>query len=207
MNTKNLLGAVIALGITVATIAAPVPYNTYSAGTTNAGTASDVIIGALSANGGIPVVTAIDAISDKNGSRVTAYRVTHETAATHTNSTTTLFVQGTNGFGVSGTIIIRHLLTDTYEKRALGNNSSATNLVVTAASLEAVVPGDIIYKVASSGAGSLSMKTNTFTVANSGLSLTLTGERIIAGQKGKPLLLEVDADTTGAIRLVTAKFE
>jgi hypothetical protein len=44
-------------------------------------------------------------------------------------------------------------------------------------------------------------------VANSGYAIRQTGQGILAGQKGKPLLLEVDATTTGTINGVTARFE
>lgn len=200
------LGAVLALSA-VAAFAAPATYTSYSAGSTNAGTLAHVIVGANSANGGTPVVTSIDATSDKAGALVQFYRVTHTTPVTHTNSTTTLFVTGTNGFGGSGTIIIRHLLTDTYEKRTLTANTGATNLITTVAPLEAVVPGDLLYKVATTGAGAYSLKTNSFLAANLGNSLQLAGNGLFSGQKGLPLLLEVDATTTGTINGVTAKFE
>lgn len=212
MKMKLLLGAVLAALatsalFTAAAVAAPATYSSYSTGATNAGALAHAIIGANSANAGTPVVTSIDATSDKAASLVQFYRVTAETAANYTNSTTRLDVVLTNGIGVSGTIVIRHLLTDTYEKRTLANNTGSTNLVVTVAPLEAVVPGDIIYKVATTGVGALSLKTNSFSVASAGMSCQLNGPRLFAGQKGKPLLLEVDATTTGTINSVTATFE
>ncbi len=209
MKTQLIFGAVLAIALCSLTPAhaAPPTYKTYSAGSTNAGTLAYAVIGANSDNAGAPVVTAIDATSDKAGSLVQFYKVLAEEIASFTNSTVTLPVVNTNAFANSGTVLIRHLYTDTYEKRALTTSTGSTNLVLTVAPLEAVAPGDIIYKVVSAGSGALSLKTNSFTVANSGMSCQMTGSAIYSGQKGKPLLLEVDATTTGTINGVTARFE
>jgi len=208
---KAILMVVPLCGIMLATAAlgqsiALTPYTSFSAGTTNGATAlSWVVIGANSVNGGTPIVTMIDAVSDKDGAKVQAYRITAETPATHTNSTVTLPVA--SGGVDSGTILIRHLLSDTYEKRTLTTSTAATNLVVTAAPLANVVPGDIIYHLSSTFAPTITLKTNNAAIANLGNSLQMQGQRLIVGQKGKPLLLEVDGTASATLQGASATFE
>ena len=95
MNYKNIFGAVLAIAClsSITASAQTTPYSVYSRGSTNGATAlSGVIIGANSANNGTPVVTMIDANSDKAASVVQSYRVTSETPCTATNSATSLYV-------------------------------------------------------------------------------------------------------------------
>lgn len=199
------VAAMLAVLATMA-LAQPATYSSFSAGTTNGATAlSWAVIGANSVNSGTPVVTMIDAVSDLSTAKVQAYRVTGEVAATHTNSTVTLPV--VVGDVDSGTILIRHLLSDTYEKRTLTTATGATNLVVTAAPLANVVPGDVIYYVSTTFAPSITLKTNSFALADSGNSLLVEGPRIIAGQKGKPLLLEVNGTASATLQGATATYE
>lgn len=203
---KAILTMAALAAMATAGLGEPATYSSFSAGTTNGATAlSWVVIGANSANSGTPIVTMIDAVSDKAASKVQAYRVTGEVAATHTNSTVTLPV--VVGDVDSGTILIRHLLSDTYEKRTLTTATGATNLVVTAAPLAAVIPGDVIYYISSTFAPSITLKTNSFLGADLGYSLQLSGPQLIAGQKGKPLLLEVDGTSSATLQGATAKFE
>lgn len=208
MKTFKAILTVAALTAALATaaLAQPATYSSFSAGTTNGATAlSWVVIGANSANSGTPIVTMIDAVSDKAGAKVQAYRITSETPATHTNSTVTLPVA--SGGVNSGTILIRHLLSDTYEKRTLTTSTASTNLVVTAAPLANVVPGDVIYHISSTFAPSITLKTNNFTIGGTGNSLQMEGTQLIAGQKGKPLLLEVDGTSSATLQGATAKYE
>lgn len=199
-----LVAAVAIVG--VGALAQPATYTSYSSTSTNGATAlSWAFVGANSVNSGTPIVTMIDAVSDKAGAVVKTYRVTSETPATHTNSTVTLPV--VVGGIDTGTILIRHLLTDTYEKRTLTTSTAATNLVVTGAPLTAVVPGDVIYHITSTGQPTITLKTNNFTIGGTGNSLQLSGNRLIAGQKGKPLLIEVDGTASATLQGVTATFE
>jgi hypothetical protein len=184
-------------------------YSAYSVGSTNAGTLAWAVIGNNSLNGGIPVLTSINATSDKAGSKLQFYRVLKSVQATYTNSTTQIMVQTTNGFLASDVIVIKHLQNDSYEKRILASGGSfstgATNLVVTVAPGEAVLPGDMIYRCATANAGYIAMPTNATAVG--GFSLSLQGNYIYAGQRGLPLLMELDATTTGNINSAMARFE
>lgn len=189
----------------------PTPYHFYSTGTTNAGTLSWAIIGALSDNGGTPVVTYLDARSDKTSlPKVQFYKVTASTSCNFTNSTVTIPVTQTNGFAgaSSDVVIIRHVLTDTYEKRILTTSTGSTNLVTTVAP-STTVPGDIIYDCTTTAAGSIALSTNNVAgiPAAQAMTLTQSGNRVYAGQKGLPLLMEVDGTTTASLNAVTAVIE
>ena len=205
-NFKKLLVVGLAgltLQLQAATFGLPTPINSFSAGSTNGhGTLSHAIITARSGNGGAPAIKYINAGSDKVGATVRFSKVTSQMAATHTNSTTTLFVNSTNT-GVNwlaGTVVIRHLVNDVYEKRVLANNSAQTNIILTVAPLQEVVPGDIIYYCV----------TNTPTIiwgpAASTNSLNAAGAPIYVGQAGYPLIVEIDATTAGVMSLVSGDF-
>lgn len=206
VSSLILLGALLILPAAAQVL--PPTYSSQSVTTTNGATAlSHAIIGANSVNNGTPIITAVDAISDKAAAKIQFYRVDAEISATHTNATVTLPVTSTNGLADNGTIIIRHLLTDTYEKRTLTTSTASTNLVVTVAPMSNVVPGDMIYHVTTFTAPVLLLKTNTYSVAASGLSLQVNGSHIVAGQKGKPLLAEVDGTSTATLSAITARFD
>lgn len=176
-------------------------YSYWSGGSTNgASTLSWVIVPAHSSieRNPIAVITSIDATTDKLAAKVQSYKVLETCVSTFTNTTVSIPVNTTNTGSKwdSGTIVIRHLLTDQYEKRSLATSGGATNLEVSAATLETVVPGDIIYKVSSTGAAALTVATNG-AVAATGLSFCRqTGNALLVGQPGMPLLLEIDG--TGA---------
>jgi|ERR1043165_3202543 hypothetical protein len=175
-----------------------IPQLAFSTCSTNPQTTlSYAVVSANSANGGVPVVRFISAGSDKATSRVQFYRVDAFTSANYTNSTTRLDVDSTNNIADGGTIVIRHTIDDTYEKRTLTTSTGSTNLVVTVAPLEAVIPGDIIYHVTQSGAGCIRLG-----VATNNIS----GDSVYVGQAGYPLLLEVDATTSGELNVVSGTY-
>lgn len=197
-----LLAAVLLASAVMA--APPDAVNGFAVGSTNGGTTlSYAVISPRGTSAGVaPRVQYLNATSDKSTSVVQFYKVDAEAVATYTNSTTTLYVNGTNGTpGInwkSGTLIIRHLADDSYEKRTLGNNSGATNIVVTVAPLGAVLPGDRLYHATTTGAGSIPVGSAT-------LALT-TASGVYIGQKDKPLLLEVDATTSGTLNVVSGDY-
>jgi hypothetical protein len=164
---KTLMGAVmmVVLLLGLPAFGLDDPVNGFGVGTTNgATTLSWAIVPARSANNGAPAVAYISATSDKAASKVQFYKVTAQTTARYaTNSTVTLYVTATNGFASGDAIIIRHMADDSYEKRTLTGNSAATNLVTTAAPLGAVVPGDMIYRVTTTGAGAIACGAATIT--------------------------------------------
>lgn len=171
-----------------------------SVGTTNGNTAlSWAIVPARSANAGTPVITYLNASSDLSFAAITNYTITATTVANFTNSTVSLPTTGTNGFAVNDYVIIRHALTENYEKRVVDTPTSATNVTVTVAPLEAVLPGDVLYRCQAKGSAYI-----PFSAAGTNISLTAAGLPIFAGQKGCPMLIEVNATTKGAINALTA---
>lgn len=185
-----------------ATAAPPDVVNGFSAGSTNRhGTLSYAIVSPRSPlTGAAPVVRFINAGSDKVAGIVQSYKVTAQATAQYaTNATVTLHVNRTNGFASGDVIIIRHITDDSYEKRILTTMTVATNLTTTAAPLGAVVPGDIIYRCTTTGAGTIYWGASTN-------SLSASGGPLFVGQKDTPLLLEIDATTAGAINVVSGDY-
>lgn len=191
----KIFAAVALLALPLASQGAAVgltaPINGFSASTTNGGSSSTLswaIVSARSGNGGAPAVTYINAGSSSNLAKIYFYKVNAQTAVTYTNSTVTLFVNSTNGFSMTGTIIVRHLADDTYEKRTLtaSGQSASTNMVVTAATLGTVVPGDIVYQVTSDKSINWGASTNTINASFP----------VYYGQQGYPLLAEIDSLST-----------
>ena len=169
----------------------------FSTGTTNRGTTlSYAIVSGNAENGGVPVVQYINAGSDLATAKLQFYRVDAQTTATFTNSTVTLPVVATNNIADGGVIIIRHTTDDSYEKRILTTSTGATNLVVTVAPLGTVVPNDIIYHVTTTRAGLINWGATTN-------SLGPSSGAIYVGQKGMPLLLEINATTAGEVDVVS----
>lgn len=170
------------------------PSNGFSVSTTNADVnPSYAVVSARSANNGTPAVYSVNVNSDLASAQLKSYKCTAQTAARYaTNSTVTLSVSQTNGFISGDIIVIRHLLTDNYEKRTLTTMGAATNLIVTVAPLEAVVPGDLIYNMKTANAALLKIGAVTNSI-NGG------GGPLLVGQKGIPLLLEVTSTTLGAL--------
>lgn len=203
-NTFKILVAVLAIGFAVPAMALDDPVNAWSVGSTNKDTTlSYAIVSARSANNGTPVLQYLNSGSDVATGTVRFGKVINEITATHTNSTTTIFVNTTNPPGTAvnfkaGTIIIRHMIDDSYEKRTLANNTGSTNIVVTAASLGEVRPGDKIYYVTTNAATILQGAATN--------SLNASGGALFVGQKGKPLLIEVNATTAGTINVASGVY-
>lgn len=163
----------------------------FTATTTNGATAlSWAIISARGFNNGPPAVTFLSATSDLSSSLIKAYPLmTADVLANFTNSTVTLPVVQTNGFASGDIIIIRHILNDTYEKRTLTASTGTTNLVVTAAPLQAVIPNDVIYRVSTAAA-------NTFSVPCGAATVNLQSPCVVVGQGGRPLLVEINGTSS-----------
>lgn len=203
-NIKHLMvGAALLCMCAVQAFAQSTPLLTaqygFSLGSTNPATAlSYAIVSANSANNGAPVITFLSADSDLAASKIQFYKVDALTVANYTNATVTLPVGSTNNIADGGKIIIRHVQNDTYEKRILTTSTGSTNLVVTVAPLGAVLPGDIIYHVVTTGAGQLRWGASTNTLA---------GTRIHTGQAGYPLLLEIDGTSLAGLNLVSGYYQ
>lgn len=197
-NKLSLLAAAVAVAVfSLSALAVPPdPLTGFSATTTNgATTLSYAVVSANSANGGAPAITYLNAGSDLASAKLQFYKVTSLIQATGAGSTTRLDVNGTNT-GVnwqSGQVIIRHMADDSYEKRILAANTGSTNIIVTVAPMGTMAAGDIIYYAVTAGGGTINWGALTNGVG--------PGNYIYVGQPQKPLLLEINATTAGAINV------
>lgn len=193
---KNLTGLALLTMLAFTSIptaqAAPEELSVWSGGGTDVSTTlCYTVVSANSKNNGQPVVTYLNATSDKAASVLTFYTAGTPTSCNYTNTTVSIPVNSTNGFAANDVIVIWHKLTDTYERRIVDTFTSATNITVTVASTAATVPGDQIYKATAAG---------TIPVGNATKELNGTG--IYSGQRGKPLL--IDLDGTSAVQVNAA---
>jgi hypothetical protein len=175
----------------------------WAGGSTNGGTVlSWVIVPAKSANNGVPLVTFVNATSDDATSKVQSYRVTAAATANYASTTVSAPVNRTNGFAVNDVVIIRHLASDTYEKRILAAAfTSATNLTLTVAPVTALAIGDLVYRVTTTGAAAIPCGVATLSLDGPGL---LMGEKL--GGNPTPLLLEIAGGTNATINAVAAQY-
>lgn len=173
------------------------PYSAVSVGTTNgASTLSWVIAPCYSANGGVPIVTYLNATSDKASSVVQFYKVTASTVANNTNTTTSVPVVTTNGFDTGLSVIVRHVANDVYEKLAITQSTGGTNLTLTAGPAGSIAIGDIIYSISKTGVSKIPVGNAT---------VALTGN-IYAGQRNAPIYAEVDSTTSGTLNAMAVQF-
>lgn len=178
-------------------------------GTAVSTTLSYTVVSTLSRNGGQPRLTYLHASSDKSTSKIQFYNATTNTQENFTNSTVTLFVatnsvmtNTTTFFNTnSGIILIRHQLTDVYERRILTASTGTTNLVVTVAPTYAVIPGDQIWQMSTNvvdGAGIIPWGATTNSINGTG---------IFSGRRGLPLLIEIDGTTGCSLNAACATYD
>lgn len=165
---------------------------------TNGTTLSSVIISANAYNDGCPVVTYYNATSDKAGSKLQFYLCDTNQQANYASSSTSIPVTATNGFASGDIIIIRHYATDTYERRVLTTFTSATNLTVTLAPVTALAVGDQVYHTTTVGAP---------WIACGNATVTSSGNSLVAGQPGCPLLCDLDGTSACSINALTAEYK
>lgn len=168
--------------------------------TNNATTLANVIVPNKSSNDGTPVVTYISYGSDLATSGIQFYKCTAITQAAYsTNVTVTLSVNQTNGFSSGDVILIKHVTagSESYEKRTLTTMTAATNLITTVAPAQVVTPGDIIYRVTTTGIGKIPVG-----IATNNISASL----IYAGQKNIPLLVEITGTTSCQLPVVSGYY-
>jgi hypothetical protein len=146
-------------------------------------TISYSVVSANGKNQAAPLLTYLNVSSDLATSLLTFYTLGTPVQVRYTNSTTTLFIEGTNGVTTNAQIIvIRHADTDTYERRITTGSTATTNLIVTSAPSQTVRPGDLIYQM--TGTNTIPWIAGTNSIG--------PGPGIYAGQAGKPLLFEIN---------------
>lgn len=209
---KKLLGSVLlvlsaalshvdAQAAVVSGIQTPDPaINVFTAFTTNQNvTPSYAIVTARSGNNGTPVVTYLNVGSDLASSVITTYKVKSRIVVLGANSSGTRIDVVQTNTGVnwqSGTIIIRHNVDDSYEKRTLTSNTGSTNIVTTVAPLGTMTAGDDIYFATTSATIFWGATTNSLTSAGG----------LISGQQGLPLLIEVNGTSNLGMNAVGGFF-
>jgi hypothetical protein len=202
--TKTIIGLLALLALSVIPAKAlPNAVGGFALGSTNPATTLSyaIISGRTPVQGSAPKITYLNVGSDLATSKVQFYTVTAQTACRYaTNATVTLSVSSTNGFASGDVVIIRHYLNDTYEKRILTTMTASTNLILTAAPVASVIPGDTIYRATTAGAGFIPLGATTNAIGPS-------SGGIYVGQADTPLLLEVNATSTaGQISVVSGEY-
>ncbi|MEW6304875.1 MAG: hypothetical protein AB1705_15475 [Verrucomicrobiota bacterium] len=154
----------------------------------------------LSAEGvGVPRIQFIDCNSDKAGSALTFYSAgTPLAIASNATASTTLAVVTTSaGLASNDVVVIRKRATDTYV-RAVVTTNQVTNVTFTAA--QTVTAGDLIYEMSANGAIGVGATSNKLFQAYGN-----TG--VYNGQRGRPVLIELDGTSDAYIKLVSGSYE
>lgn len=181
--------------------------NVFGVGTTNPNVAlSYAIVPGRSANGGAPVVTYVAATSDKPSTFLQFYKVDGALSTIlATNTSARIYVENTNQSNnnwQSGPIVIWHKIDNSYERRFLTANDGATNLILTVATMGAMSVGDMVYHCSSNNTPKIAWNTTTYT--NNAIG---PGSAVIGGQKGLPMLIEMDCTTIGGVWAVGGNYQ
>jgi len=189
-----LLLATLTLALPATAALSPATYNmgasiaSAGAGSTNA----YAILPASSANEGAPVVTYVNATSDKAGAKIQCYRVGEISTASKVNSTTSVYVDDNASPSNATLIVIWHASAGTYERLAATAASTATNCVTTVAPATAVAPGDMVYSMSAAGF-----------VPLGATNVAVNGPGVFYGQLGLPLLIDVDGTSACAVNVLS----
>jgi hypothetical protein len=188
---KLILAFILAAGaVSIAVAQSLTAFGT--AGTDIGNTLNYAVISAHGQNQAAPLVKFVSVTSDKTAAVLTFYTVGAPVQSISGNtSISNLVVASTNGFLENDIVVIRHIASDTYERRVVHAVSSSTNLTIKSPLTAATVAGDLVYKATAAG---------TIPVGNA--TVTLSGAGIWAGQRGRPLLLEVDGTSACHINAV-----
>lgn len=180
--TKIIIAMAMLVGLTASAVQSV--YEFANGAIETQGTNSYTVVSANSATGGQPLVTFLSYTTTNAGSGLRIASCTNSAVVTGANSTTNIPVGSTNGMVSGGIIIIRHVSTDTYERRVIGGVST-TNLPVTVALTASVAAGDIVYPAFQSA----------FIVTGTTTNQSITGPGIYSGPAQYPLLIEAAGGT------------
>lgn len=205
--TKILAVALMLVAtVTIAVLAAPVPYSAYAtfgAAYGGGSLTNSAIIGAYSASAGAPVVTYLNVSAKNLDAGVKFYSCSNFTfTLAATTNVRTNYVGSTNGFSKDTIVVVRHKANDTYERLVCAEPQN-TNIVFASDPVTALAVGDLIYQ--QTPGGTIACNTN---VAVGIAEINLIGDGIYSGQPGYPLLIDciTAAGTNGTIKAVNAKF-
>jgi len=194
---KKLL---VIIGLAIVSITSQAQNNLYggvagfaTSGTAlNAGTNYAILPGYSGANGSTPLITFLS-MRGLSTTPITlqAYNVASTSFVTSTNTSTTNFVNSTNGYVAGNWIVINHTTQPTVqesEARLISAVQNTNQVVTTSAFTYPAIPGDVTYQ---ESAGAL------ISVATSATPTTITGNGILSGQAGNPLLLVISSTGAG----------
>lgn len=155
---------------------------------------------------GIPRVQAIEAYSDKATALLKFYYTTNSSSVTNPATvaagTNTVWGPQFTNFAANDIIVIQYKgsnsagLFDFYERNKVSGTPTASNCVLTWVSQYPLNYGDSVYKMVSGA--TLPM----FGLTNS----SKTASTLYFGQEAKPMLIELDATTSGSIYSVSGEF-
>lgn len=209
---KNLSLLIITAGIAAASLfelpcahAAitenPSGYNAFGGTGTAQGTTNNFFVaGNYTVTPSTPIVRYINVSSDLATSKIRFYALTNPvTILNPTNSGTTNFVcSSTNGFAANNFVVIKHVLTDTYERLPLFLVQNTNQLVVKFPPVTQCTAGDILWYANPTGSIAVGATSNSVP--------TGAGSFIYAGQYGRPLLIEIDGTSTATINAVSGDY-
>lgn len=150
-----------------------------------------------------PLITFISATSDLSTSKLQFYTCTNSTreAGGTTNSTTTLYVNSTNGFAAAQYVVIEHVPTDTYEFGVISAVQNTNQIVLQFAPAAAVMPGDNVY-----------LETASAYIPVGAATLTLTGTAgiytpSVFNRPKLPLLITLTGTSSSSINAISATYQ
>ena len=150
-----------------------------------------------------PLVTFISATSDLSTSKLQFYTSTNSTreASGTTNSTTTLYVNNTNGFAALQYVVIEHVPSDTYELGVISAVQNTNQIVLQFAPAAAVMPGDNVY-----------LETPGAYIPVGATTLTLTGTAgiyspSVYNRPKLPLLITLLGTSSSSINCISATYQ
>lgn len=145
------------------------------------------IVPTQSRNGGEPLVTYVNTTSvfSTGTASLTSYVSTNQTleAPTLTNSTTTLYVNSTNGFVAGQWVVIQHLWMNLprfqNEAAVISAVQNTNQIVLVTAPVNAVLPGDVINQETAWA---------SIPLTSSASPSSINGPGIFSGQRNEPFL-------------------
>lgn len=145
---------------------------------------------------GVPHVTFHNTTSDKAGSVLKFYQVDAVWVVdTATNSSANTYINGSGAFTANSVAVFWDASADTYQRISV-LSTNAGGFITTEETITASALGDIVYQV--SAAGQIPVAAAT---------VEDIAEPIYAGQKGLPLLVEIDGTSACQINLITGHYK
>lgn len=196
MLTLSVLVGVASAPITASADQKPNSYfSTCSTTSTVVASAFAYAVVSANGNGGHPCVEFVNAQSDTSGGLLRFYNTwTNQVVTTNSAAAQNIiYCPGSTYFAANDIIVIRNKAGDTYQ-RLVVSNSAAQSIGTYSNLVNAVVAGDIVYQC----------RTNMvlpFSAASLSTNFTASGGVLYAGERDKPILVEVTFTNTSGGRI------